>query len=246
MTVASIYLHCVVGKRIHSLDAVNMELPHRNDRPIEESKNPIHHQQQNDEFRGGAFSFFSFSWGVESSKSPDTARIELKQSNEVIKNRNSILGRVSLQGMPSGLISDTKKRDDGGGLLYTSYSVYFSYEIFVREFLLNVLHPYFSFYIDPYMHSYYTSNPIVVLYITGVPIFVSLLALSTQFSSDIENTEFVLPILMFILHKVAVALKYASLHPDEYEKMRSARHDATVSNYQDQLQMVTGWLGKSL
>merc|ERR1719421_2109133 len=159
-----------------------MELPHRTDRSIEESKNPLHPLQQNEKNRDDVSSFFPFSWGMPSFSSSDSQQIELKQSKEVQEDRKSIIGRMSLQGMSlHGDVSTGKSVQEH--VLYTSYSVYFNYEIFVKEFIVNMFHPFFTFWVDPYMHSFNNwSNPLSILYLHGIPVLTVLIVISAYLS----------------------------------------------------------------
>ena len=70
-----------------------------------------------------------------------------------------------------------------------------------------------------------------------------MLIISTYIAVDLNEGEYVLPLVMYLLHKVAVSLKYASLSPEEYSKLQSARDAATVQSYQQQVQMIASWLG---
>ena len=125
--------------------------------------------------------------------------------------------------------------------LLQSYSVYFDYNIFLQELVVNTCFP-FTSWVDPYMHFFNNYRLMSIFYVMVLPILLALLIVSNVIS-DIPNTEMTLPVSMFILHKVAVALKYASLHPCEYKKLQDARDHDTVSRYQGSLQMLTSWLG---
>ena len=219
-----------------------MQLPQRSDRAVEESKNPLN-------ARGSREAPSSHSWGFPSFSSKTAHDIKLKRSNHVEQDRRSFTGRLSLQGLSGSpmLIDGTvslnkdKDRDKDTTFLLQSYSVYFDYNIFLKELVVNTCFP-FTSWVDPYMHSFNNYSFLSIYIVMVLPILLALLIVSNVIS-DIPNSEMTLPVSMFILHKVAVALKYASLHPCEYKKLQDARDHDTVSRYQGSLQMLSSWLG---
>ena len=219
-----------------------MQLPQRSDRAVEESKNPLNAGR-------GREAPSSHSWGFPSFRSNTAHDIKLKRSNDVEQDRRSFTGRLSLQGLSGspmlvdGTVSLNKDKDceKDTTFLLQSYSVYFDYNIFLKELVVNTCFP-FTSWIDPYMHSFndYRFGPI--LFVIILPILLALIIVSNVIS-EVPNSEMALPVSMFILHKVAVALKYASLHPCEYKKLQDARDHDTVGRYQGSLQMLSSWLG---
>ena len=216
----------------------------RSDRVIEESKNPLQPIRVDDS-GGESHSFLSFNWGTPLFKDTKQQKVKLKRSDEITKDRKSSSFRMSLQGMSSanmlvdGEVSLTTDKSED--LLFISYSAYFDSNVFMEEFLVNLLHPFFSFWVHPYMHSFNSLNPHYAFYVQGIPILLLLLIISRNQSN--AESECILPIIMFTLHKVAIAFKYASLHPCEYKKLKDARDEETVNKYQAQLQMISAWLG---
>ena len=217
-----------------------MELPERSDRVIEESKNPL--QEDTNLSEGESYSFLSYLWTAPPLKDNKPQRITLKQSPDVIEDIKSGY-RVSIQGMSNLNMVNEGISDQGKDLLFTSYSVYFNRAVFFEEFLLNSLHP-FTCWVNPYMHSWNDFSSILgVVFVHGTPIMIIMLIISTYMAGDLNEGEYVLPLVMYLLHKVAVSLKYASLSPEEYSKLQSARDAATVQSYQQQVQMIASWLG---
>ena len=217
-----------------------MELPERSDRVIEESKNPL--QEDTNLSEGESLSFLSYLWSAPPLKDNKPQRITLKQSPDVIEDIKSGY-RVSIQGMSNLNMVNEGISDQGKDLLFTSYSVYFNWAVFFEEFLLNSLFP-FTCWVNPYMHTWNDFSSIVgVVFVQGTPIMIIMLIISTYMAGDLNEGEYVLPLVMYLLHKVAVSLKYASLSPEEYSKLQSARDAATVQSYQRQVQMIASWLG---
>ena len=217
-----------------------MELPERSDRVIEESKNPL--QEDTNLSEGESLSFLSYLWSAPPLKDNKPQRITLKQSPDVIEDIKSGY-RVSIQGMSNLNMVNEGISDQGKDLLFTSYSVYFNRAVFFEEFLLNSLFP-FTCWVNPYMHTWNDFSSIVgVVFVQGTPIMIIMLIISTYMAGDLNEGEYVLPLVMYLLHKVAVSLKYASLSPEEYSKLQSARDAATVQSYQQQVQMIASWLG---
>ena len=58
--------------------------------------------------------------------------------------------------------------------------------------------------------------------------------------------QVVLSLVVFLLHKLMISLKYATLTNDEHDKVMSLGHSAVelkkCLEYQTQLQLITGWL----
>ena len=114
----------------------------------------------------------------------------------------------------------------------------------MKEFIMHLVHPLFIC-VDPIMHGYYNRNPYYFFLIHGIgPLIVLLIIASYQAGSvtAIDRTEWLLPFLCFVLHRSSVSLKYASLHPTEYQKLRLAPVEESLQ-YQQQLQILQGWLG---
>ena len=222
-----------------------MELPERIDRVIEERKNPL--QEDTNFSKGESHSFLSYIWTTPSLRDNKQQRIKLKQSPDVIEDNESGY-RMSIQGMSSlnvisREISVKKKTDENTDLLFTSYSVHFDWAVFFEEFLINSLFP-FTCWVNPYMHSWIDfSSLIASFYTQGMPAMMIMLIVGTYMAGNIDDGEYVLPLVMYLLHKIVVALKYASLFPEEYSKLKSARDNATVQSYQQQVQMIASWLG---
>ena len=84
-----------------------------------------------------------------------------------------------------------------------------------------------------------------VLLTHGTAIMLIMLIVGTYMAGNIDDGEYVLPLVMYLLHKIVVALKYASLFPEEYSKLKSARDNVTVQSYQQQVQMIASWLGST-
>ena len=222
-----------------------MELPERIDRVIEESKNPL--QEDTNVSKGESHSFLSYIWTTPSLRDNKQQRIKLKQSPDVIEDNESGY-RMSIQGMSSlnvisREISVKKKTDENTDLLFTSYSVHFDWAVFFEEFLINSLYP-FTCWVNPYMHSWYDFSSFMKVLLThGTAIMMIMLIVGTYMAGNIDDGEYVLPLVMYLLHKIVVALKYASLFPEEYSKLKSARDNVTVQSYQQQVQMIASWLG---
>ena len=217
-----------------------MELPERSDRVIEESKNPL--QEDTNLSEGESYSFLSYLWTAPPLKDHKPQRITLKQSPDVIEDIKSGY-RVSIQGMSNLNMVNEGISDQGKDLLFTSYSVHFDWAVFFEEFLINSLYP-FTCWVNPYMHSWYDFSSFMKVLLThGTAIMLIMLIVGTYMAGNIDDGEYVLPLVMYLLHKIVVALKYASLFPEEYSKLKSARDNATVQSYQQQVQMIASWLG---
>ncbi len=52
--------------------------------------------------------------------------------------------------------------------------------------------------------------------------------------------------IVITLYHNLVTVKYASLSEGEYRKLTSCTYDDLIDEYQDQLQLITGWLGLHL
>ena len=116
-----------------------MELPERSDRVIEESKNPL--QEDTNFSKGESHSFLSYLWTTPSLRDNKQQRIKLKQSPDVIEDNESGY-RISIQGMSNlnminGEVVVKGITDQGKDLLFTGYSVYFSWSVFFEEFFVK-------------------------------------------------------------------------------------------------------------
>ena len=63
----------------------------------------------------------------------------------------------------------------------------------------------------------------------------------SNFTEKLQFQSYALPFLFYMIHRCTVALKYASLNENEYEKMRLCKDSNKVSRYQSQMQILTSW-----
>ena len=146
------------------------------------------------------------------------------------------------------LVRDAKRGTflaDVNDIVYDHASVYFDFLVFLKEFFIHLLHPLFI-WVDPIMHSFKVTNPTIVflVHLNG-PMVILLIVASYKSGpgTNVERTEWILPLLCYVLHRLSVSLKYACLHPAEYKKLRQCTDTVKMSRYQYQLQILTGWLG---
>ena len=153
-----------------------MQLPQRSDRAVEERKNPLN-------AGGGREAPSSHSWGFPSFRSNTAHDIKLKRSNDVEQDRRSFTGRLSLQGLSGspmlvdGTLSLNKDKDceKDTTFLLQSYSVYFDYNIFLKELVVNTCFP-FTSWVDPYMHSFNNYSLMSIFLVMVLPIQLALIS----------------------------------------------------------------------
>lgn len=59
---------------------------------------------------------------------------------------------------------------------------------------------------------------------------------------DLLGYSVYFPAMFFLVHRVTVAFKYASMSPTEYERFMSCKDPDLISSYISQLQLLSGWL----
>ena len=127
-----------------------------------------------------------------------------------------------------------------GDILFTGYCSCFDYSVFIKELTIHVLYPLFV-WVDPCMHSFSSFEGEALIAIHILPASIMLAIILGHFYNVFDET-IILPIFLYVLHKIFVSVKYASLHPKEYEKLRRGSEEE-VKRYQRQLQMVTFYWG---
>jgi hypothetical protein len=50
-----------------------------------------------------------------------------------------------------------------------------------------------------------------------------------------------IPVMLFVVHRTTVALKYATLSPTEYDRFNTCKDQKIVNSYMDQMQLFSGW-----
>jgi hypothetical protein len=81
---------------------------------------------------------------------------------------------------------------------------------------------------------------------SGLPLLVYLCVFSflacNNNNSQVLSGALYVPIIYFIQHKLIVAVKYASLTKTEYRRIMNCKDDKLIDVYQNQLQLISGWL----
>ena len=88
-------------------------------------------------------------------------------------------------------------------IIYDHAAIYFDFGVFMKEFIIHLLHPLFCF-IDPTMHGYYLRKPLYIFLIHFNGILIVLLIIASYQAGSVtalDRTEWLLPFLCFVLHR---------------------------------------------
>lgn len=153
------------------------------------------------------------------------------------------LNNIGAPTMTSAQRAQAKKSKFSQELIYDSIKVDFSPEIFIWEFFLHITFPWLlPFCKNIHAHRFSSLDPLMLWSQWILPIIVQLMCLSYILSTDAVKGELFVPLLFFIIHRTMVALKYASLSEGEYHRIITCTFEELIEEYQNQLQLVTGWL----
>jgi len=150
-------------------------------------------------------------------------------------------------------------------LIFDTIDVQFTKRIFLFQVALNlvphaflivqfIIYPFTSYKITNWFAQGYTRTDFGnVLFNHIVPILVYVMVTcywiapntptipNTQAIQDVLGGACWIPLCFYILHRVTVGVKYASLTKTEYDRFMSSETLEQVSTYQNQLQLLTSW-----
>jgi hypothetical protein len=100
--------------------------------------------------------------------------------------------------------------------IYDTIKLYFCLKVFIIELAVHMFWPMFNWY-HPLAHGHRLNEPIMVHIFTSLVPICLIMSCIAYWKAGLHQGEIVLPILLFIIHRVMVAFKYASLSPTEYK-----------------------------
>ena len=101
--------------------------------------------------------------------------------------------------------------------VYESANVSFDSSQFLWELLVNALHPLFVWY-APVPHIFWPIKSFnTFVFIHGTSILVLLTLVSTFTSSVLDKSDCIIPMMVFLMHRTMVAVKYGCYTRSEYK-----------------------------
>ena len=137
------------------------------------------------------------------------------------------------------------EQDEAVDTIFTSINCHFSILIFIKQLVIHLTGPFLIFLTNPANQGFFTLElgPIVFNHIAWI--LVLLMWISAFLSPSISSQGALwVPALYFVLHKFQVAVKYACLSPNEYNKFMTTDYK-TANKYQKQMMLLSGWLNKN-
>ena len=118
---------------------------------------------------------------------------------------------------------------------------YFDTSIFLKELAINLFFPFSLVFLSNWASRFGWTLTNFRGFIYTVVIQIAFFVLIA--GGFIMNQEAAISVLFIFMHRCLVALKYASLHPAEYEELTSSTNLDLIVLYNMQIQMLTGWVG---
>ena len=139
--------------------------------------------------------------------------------------------------------AQAKKAKKTQELIYDSIKVDFSLKIFIWELLLHCTFPWLlPFCKNIHAHRFSSLDPWTVWNQWILPILVQIMCISYLFSTNSVNGGIFVPLFFFLIHRAMIAIKYSTLSDGEYHRIVTCTFEELIEEYQNQLQLVTGWL----
>ena len=128
-------------------------------------------------------------------------------------------------------------------LIYDSIKIEFNFEVFIWEFMLHLTFPFMIFFCkNIHCHKFSSTLPYDILNQWILPIAFVTMVLSYSFATVSVEGEMLNPAFFYIFHKAMIAFKYATLSEGEYKRITTCTLDEIIDEYQNQMQLITGWL----
>ena len=131
--------------------------------------------------------------------------------------------------------------------VFESINCHFSILVFFKQFIIHLTGPFLLFLTNPWNQGFFSVDNDFFAMNHATPALFMIAFISAYLSPDPNISSqgaLWVPALYFVLHKFQVAVKYACLSPNEYDKFMTA--DIKTSNkYQTQMMLLTGWLNKN-
>jgi hypothetical protein len=104
------------------------------------------------------------------------------------------------------------------GIIFDSIGPQFSINIFIWEFVVHMLYPFFI-WSSPISHGWWPiQNNALYFYLNhGSSVVVYLMLLCAYLSQHVTSNEWVIPFMFYTIHRTMVASKYGSLSRTEYK-----------------------------
>ena len=133
-------------------------------------------------------------------------------------------------------------------LVYDSNQICFDGERFIKQVLIHVFCPFFL-WLSPNleMQGFCTKNIIEIFFNWGLHALLITMIVCVVLSPDYvegNGDAVYLPIMLVLIHRLMVSLKYATMTESEYRKYMNCHDPDLMFDYKLQLQIVTGLLGK--
>jgi hypothetical protein len=129
--------------------------------------------------------------------------------------------------------------------LFDSLNKQFHWRMFFFQLAIHVFLPLMIFSPNFAAHGFHLTKISVWVNIVD-PLLLYIMILSFSFSSSADRQmlgfSVLIPILLFMVHKTTVALKYATLSPTEYKRFMVCTDTKQILHFRQQMQLFSGWL----
>lgn len=134
-------------------------------------------------------------------------------------------------------------------VIFDSLQTLFSIEIFLKQILIHLFVPLFNWTTSAH------AQCLSVLTVSGfLNLLVQLLVylmIASYYCSKSSQTHFSsngaiwVPLITFLIHRIAIGLKYGCLSTSEYKKLMETTDKGLVAKFAQQLNMKSGWLARN-
>jgi hypothetical protein len=135
-------------------------------------------------------------------------------------------------------------------LLFDAIGIQFHLNIFFKQFFMHIFFPALLFFSEnptaqgvrrDFPSIWWTCiSPLLVYIMIG-----SYFSLSDSDQNVLGQALFI-PLMLYAVHRIIIALKYASLSVTEYDRFMKCKDPATIKQFNSQIHLDTGWVGLDL
>lgn len=145
----------------------------------------------------------------------------------------------------SGLLKDDHWEDY---LIFDSIETSFDVNIFLWQFFVHVFYLPWPLLENPRAQLFLQTNWGSLYFNHVQPLMTVIMVLSfvAMPSGDFYVISWALwvPLVLYLTHKIMVAVKYATMSMTEYQRLMETRNGAKIDVYQSQLQLLASWLNR--
>jgi hypothetical protein len=169
--------------------------------------------------------------------------------NSTSKTNGFDTGAVKVQNQTSRMVEIGCCGDRGQmkfEFIYDSIYPVFYFKRFLWQLSLHLLFPLLWFQTNNVAQGFASKKPQILFFTSfNSTCFFLLLATFPLLNNMVLQELVLIPIIVYVVHKVMISLKYATLTPKEYKRFITNTDDDLASTYRQQCEMIMGWFFKA-